>query len=59
MWALRDWLLDRRDSVLEHTSCKLGWHSHERRSVRKYDGGNCPLLCRYCYEITGCWRPPC
>jgi len=40
----------------EATLCRIGWHCPVQKGIRKYDGGRCPALCRYCYLIIGSWR---
>lgn len=42
--------------ILEHTFCKFGRHSSRKNSIRKFDSGRCPLLCRHCRKIIGTWR---
>lgn len=38
-----------------NTLCRAGWHCRPSKRVKKYDGGQRPALCRYCYRIAGCW----
>lgn len=35
------------------TLCRLHWHCRPSKRIMKFDGGRYPLLCRYCYLITG------
>ena len=52
MMRLHNLLYDLRAATL----CRAGVHCAPARGVRKYDGGRCPVLCRYCYRIIENWR---
>jgi hypothetical protein len=40
------------DWIHRHTTCKLGRHSHPKRQVHKFNGGNTCWLCKYCRLIV-------